>query len=209
MNKIITVGLLSLLFSLPALGQDKAAWTPVEAAKGLQVDIRAKGETWFLEEMHLSVTSSVGYRFNDKRYLGLEFGLASGQFHVDEGLVVHSHQMLKYYGAPLYLDYIRYFKPVRMPLVDCSVRGLVGACAGAMIQYYPKTDYTYYGFDGKEDGTGEHYEEQRNLSSLSCFPYALVKAGLEFQAKSRSRFSLGVEWIPFSLGGGIFLSYGF
>lgn len=211
MKSIVISSLAILLGAFVSYAQGESSAAPSGVSERLQVDVRLKHQSFLSEDTQHALTSSIGYRFNDKRCLGLEFGLATGRqrFEIwNDGVSTHS-PYLRYYGLPLFLDYTRNSRYDSSSILDCDVRWVFGASAGAVVQYFPKTEYEYSHLVG--DDSGEMLTEKTvgHCKALSLLPYVALKMGLEYRGLGGSRLCFGLEAIPFRTGLGIFVGYGF
>lgn len=147
----------------------------------LQVDVRAKAEEWSMTDGHNALTASVGCNFNQKRFLGLEFGFAYGHSMVSDGFGSSSYMSKDYIAVPLDLEYIRYTRGLKVPATRSHLHYFIGAGAGCMLQY---------------------------ASSFKALPFAMLKTGLELRGPGRYRMAFGLE-LTDSNGTGVFFSFGF
>lgn len=206
MKRLILMALFATVLCLPMLGQEKSGMTEDGTNPDWLFDVKVKTMAGlFHSDSNHALAAGVSHRFCNKLYLGLELGVASGQFQIDATSFHGGGIYLNYIGLPVNLNFLRYSAEHSISSLNCSYRWMLGLCPGVMFQYFPTQDYTISWTAILEDGT----REERHYDKFSTYHYFTVRTGLEFRTKGHSRFNAGLELIPNRFSAGLFLGYGF
>ena len=172
MKHILTIVLLLVLAS--------SAWAQTDEYRGFQCGVSARMEG-VIGSYWISGNATLGYRFNQGNYLGLQSGYLMG-----------SGTETQFRGVPVRLDYIHYF-----PLSAARRHSFIlGAEAGGNYMMVQESGRSY-------DGS-KWTIEPRTRTGVD--PYFSAKAGFDFNIADFTHLQLGVLWI-FPLGLGVIAGF--